>query len=97
MDIFLDRVEVDSSHYPYKTLEKWYKKGSDAVEVNYQAKVKVTRCKGAENEHDLVLPLDPYFAYWYVPKEKRVEMAYGNVKSPTTPCAYKLMAHFETP
>ena len=97
IDIFLDRVQVDSSRYPDEALARWYKKGGNATQVSYLAKVKVTRCKSVENKCDLVLPLDPYFAYWYVPKDKRVEMVYGNVKSVTTPCAYKSMAHLRNP
>ena len=59
MDVFLDKVKVDPSHYPDETLARWYKKGGNATQVSYQAKVKVTKCKSVENKYDLVLPLTP--------------------------------------
>ena len=98
VDVFLDKIEVDSSHYPDEVLGKWYKKGAEAMEVTYRAVVKATRCKTPQESYDLILPLDPYLAYWYVPKDKRVEMAYGpEKKALTTPCAHRLMVQFKYP
>ena len=102
IDIFLDKIEVNPSYYPPKSLDRLYAKGRDAIEVHYQANIKVTRCVNAQEsvmtEYKLTLPLDPYLAYWYVPKKHWVEMTYHpKVKMLTTPCASKTMAQLRHP
>ena len=99
--IFLDKVDVNSSYYPQKSLNRWYQKGKESTEISYEAKVKVTRCtnkKEIPQKYNVTLPLDPYLAYWYVPKKQRVEMIYHpKVKMVTTPCASKTMAQLRHP
>ena len=102
VNVFLDKVDVNPSYYPQGSLGRWYEKGRKAIEVSYRAQVKVTRCvnssKSVPTEYNLTLPLDPYLAYWYVPKAQRVEMVYHpKVKMMTTPCASKTMAQLKHP
>ncbi|MCY4645213.1 MAG: hypothetical protein OXB88_11405 [Bacteriovoracales bacterium] len=99
VEVYLNKVGVNPSFYPEKTLERWYRKGARATEVTYKAKVKVTRCREAQDHHDLILPLDPYLAYWYVPKDKWVETTYESpsTKITATPCAHEMIALVKEP
>lgn len=102
IDIHLDEIPHDSTLYPRNIMGSTITKGSEALEVTYKARVKVTACSNSKKvlkeKVEIILPLDPYLAYWYIPKDKRVEMTYHpKVKMITTPCSSKVMAQLRLP
>jgi hypothetical protein len=89
----------DAGEYPAEFFERSYKKGAGALDIEYEAKLKVTQCsKQAKNTYEIVLPLDPYLAYWYVPESQRVNLTFSPEHSMiTTPCAATMMAELKHP
>jgi hypothetical protein len=102
VDIYLDKVAIDTNHYPESFHNSWFRRGDEALQVTYKATVKTTRCsvsKGYKvDSYEIILPLDPYLAYWNVPKEKRIEVSVSSsYKITTTPCASEIMAELKYP
>lgn len=100
--IYLDSVPLDENYYPKRIQNKWYNSGDEAIKISYTAKLKVTRCLNTKTSQDgnfdIILPVDPYLAYWYVPKEKRVEIKLSSKYNMiSTPCASPIMAELIFP
>lgn len=99
-DFIVDKIEVDNSLYPNFILGKHLKKNQEALRVSYKARVKVTKCAKSESNEKLtiILPKDPYLAFWYVPKNSRVLIIQDEAhKTITNPCSNKLMAELKYP
>jgi hypothetical protein len=55
-----------------------YSKGVIALEVFYKAKIKVTKCKETHQSDEysltqLILPRDPYLAFWYLLDDRNIQ------------------------
>jgi hypothetical protein len=99
-DLVIDKIPVDHSLYPDSIFERPINNGQKALKISYKARVKVTKCsnkRGSEN-FDIILPKDPYLAFWYVPLKARVLLVQSRKhKSITNPCSNKLMAELKYP
>lgn len=90
--------------YILKAIKKGQTKSQDeAVEVKYQAKLKVASC-ALKNEPvnleqvQLNLPLDPFLIYWAVPKKDREKTTWRNVSTDyINPCSISELADYNSP
>ncbi len=71
------------------------KKSDNALLIEYDAEQEIVFCAKPKNPGPLLaveLPIDPYNAYWLVPKSERVLVQSNNREIYTNPCADKEIA-----
>lgn len=74
--------------------------GEPGFAVEYNARVSGIVCERTTTPKfplELTLPLDPYLAYWYVPKAGRRLVSWNRIQNVTNPCSYEQMADLKQP
>ncbi len=72
-----------------------------ATIVDYEVEIEAIGCSESEQalalDLAIVLPSDPYLAYWAVPADKRVQRSWRSVSAKVNPCADNEMADLPSP
>lgn len=101
LNVTVDKIEANTVQYSDSALERNYAKGDKAIKVTYEAEVSVKVCspdKVKTETVSIILPIDPYLAFWFVPKDMRAELSYHpKVKMVTNPCSANQMADLKYP
>jgi hypothetical protein len=101
-DLIIDKnVSENFSLYPNDLFKKKKINANDkATTISYTAKVPVIKCADKSRDDSkirLLLPTDPYLAYWFVPSEKRRDIGYAGTSAIINPCADAEMADLKFP
>jgi hypothetical protein len=101
-NIDIKKDQVQSKLYSTDRIKNQFTKGDKALIVKYKATIKVSRCGSdislKNKTHELILPLDPYLAYWYVPQNKWLLKKFSPQHHLiTTPCSSIIMAELKFP
>lgn len=75
---------------------KFVKQNEPAISIKYNAKIFAKACGSvSDTKIEIILPKDPYLAYWAVPKDKFIPMSYSVYKAILNPCVHPEMAEIK--
>ncbi len=94
LNLVIDDVEGQDAQYGLRP-QQW-KRGDRAMRIRYKMHRQAILC-GKKKPLIAALPIDPYGAFWTVPKKSRRELTFHEVKKITNPCAHNHMAELAAP
>lgn len=85
--LFVDAWKEDSRPYPKGFhRDRQIENMDPAVRLSYFAEISVLKCNDAPSP-PIILPVDPYLAWWSVPASQRKELNYAGHKRRSNPCS----------
>lgn len=96
--LLLDNVPKLYNSIPQKLVGTFVTESTPALKVTYAVSMEVMTCNETGiTDLPLILPRDPYLAYWYLPEQKRMELTFGQTRAKVNPCGHAQIAEMSSP